>query len=357
LPEPITRDALYELVWSSPVYKVAKDFGISGVALAKACAKAGIPLPPRGHWARLQHGGKSRRAPLPKVRLGQDVAIRFREKRKLEPADEIPDDVAVEIAAIREAEPPTVSERLAKPHPLLQSLRAYGIDTKGLEKRRLRILDALLRIFEMRKWPVGSDDGTLWVRIESERISFSITEPMKQRRVETTAEERKRSYYGEWKTVHEPSGELRLALDAQFMYPKKEWRDRPGGLLEDRLQDILVGVLTAFARLRERTRERAEREAREIERQHRRWVEEGRVKRLVENRSAWELAQGLRAYVDAAAEALDPTRSGVSEWLAWCRAYADALDPLLNGATEQSIEDFVGRISPTKNPRLDSRPE
>lgn len=45
----LTREQLYELVWSAPVSKVAKDLAISGVALAKRCGREGVPVPPRGY--------------------------------------------------------------------------------------------------------------------------------------------------------------------------------------------------------------------------------------------------------------------------------------------------------------------
>ena len=52
----LTREALYEQVWSRPVRTVAKDLGVSDVGLGKACRSAGIPTPPRGFWTRIHHG-------------------------------------------------------------------------------------------------------------------------------------------------------------------------------------------------------------------------------------------------------------------------------------------------------------
>jgi hypothetical protein len=43
---------LFEKVWQTPMAKLAHDIGVSDVAVAKACRKAGIPLPERGHWAK-----------------------------------------------------------------------------------------------------------------------------------------------------------------------------------------------------------------------------------------------------------------------------------------------------------------
>jgi hypothetical protein len=61
----LSRSKLYGLVWTTPVTELAKQFGISDVALAKRCRAINIPLPPRGYWARVAAGQTPRRPPLP----------------------------------------------------------------------------------------------------------------------------------------------------------------------------------------------------------------------------------------------------------------------------------------------------
>jgi hypothetical protein len=61
----VTREELYELVWSVPVRRAATRFGISDVALAKQCRREQIPIPPRGYWARKAAGQSVQPAPLP----------------------------------------------------------------------------------------------------------------------------------------------------------------------------------------------------------------------------------------------------------------------------------------------------
>src|SRR4249920_3317282 len=65
-PLTLSRDDLYELVWSKPMRDLAKDFGISDVALAKRCRRLGIPVPGRGYWARVDAGQQPYRPKLPK---------------------------------------------------------------------------------------------------------------------------------------------------------------------------------------------------------------------------------------------------------------------------------------------------
>jgi hypothetical protein len=51
-PVELTRRALCDLVWSKPMTKIAEEFGISDVALKKACDRHRVPTPPRGYWAK-----------------------------------------------------------------------------------------------------------------------------------------------------------------------------------------------------------------------------------------------------------------------------------------------------------------
>ena len=65
-PLSVSREDLYELAWSKPLRELAKDFGISEVALAKRCRWLAIPVPGRGYWARVDAGQQPYRPQLPK---------------------------------------------------------------------------------------------------------------------------------------------------------------------------------------------------------------------------------------------------------------------------------------------------
>jgi hypothetical protein len=85
-PLLLTRQSLYELVWSKPISNLAGDFGISDVALAKRCRQVDVPIPYRGYWARKVAGQEPPKLPLPKyrskapkqaVRSGPEPEVRF----------------------------------------------------------------------------------------------------------------------------------------------------------------------------------------------------------------------------------------------------------------------------------------
>ena len=61
------REELYERVWTTPMHRLAKEFGYSDVGLAKLCEKHNIPRPGLGYWRRLELGQKPERPPLPVV--------------------------------------------------------------------------------------------------------------------------------------------------------------------------------------------------------------------------------------------------------------------------------------------------
>lgn len=52
----LTREDLERLVWTKATRLIAKDFGVSDVAFAKRCKKAGVSKPPRGFWRKVEKG-------------------------------------------------------------------------------------------------------------------------------------------------------------------------------------------------------------------------------------------------------------------------------------------------------------
>lgn len=65
MPFELTREQLYDLVWSEPMQRLSKKIGISDVAIAKHCRRIGVPVPERGYWNKLQAGHTVTRTPLP----------------------------------------------------------------------------------------------------------------------------------------------------------------------------------------------------------------------------------------------------------------------------------------------------
>lgn len=61
----ITRQELYERVWSMPITKLAQEYGITPWAIAGACERLVVPRPKCGDWMRMRYGKRVRKTPLP----------------------------------------------------------------------------------------------------------------------------------------------------------------------------------------------------------------------------------------------------------------------------------------------------
>lgn len=61
----ITRDELFELVWSKPTSQAARELGISDVGLANICRRMGVPKPGRGYWVKRASGQQPLKESLP----------------------------------------------------------------------------------------------------------------------------------------------------------------------------------------------------------------------------------------------------------------------------------------------------
>ena len=69
----VTREKLYEEVWSEAMTKVAARYEVSSVFLARICRRLNVPSPPRGYWAQLAVGKAPPPPKLPAARPGDEI--------------------------------------------------------------------------------------------------------------------------------------------------------------------------------------------------------------------------------------------------------------------------------------------
>src|SRR5881227_697125 len=77
----IKRTELYRLLWTEPVTRLARLYGLSDVGFAKLCKRYDIPRPPRGYWAQRQHGQEPEQVPLPKPEHDPEIDMGDRPPR------------------------------------------------------------------------------------------------------------------------------------------------------------------------------------------------------------------------------------------------------------------------------------
>jgi hypothetical protein len=69
----VSRDELYQLVWSEPMTKIAERFNVSGSYLARICNLLNVPRPKRGYWAKFAVGKAPPQTPLSEPRPGDPL--------------------------------------------------------------------------------------------------------------------------------------------------------------------------------------------------------------------------------------------------------------------------------------------
>ena len=327
-PTPLTRRELYDLVWSKPMMRVAEQFGITGTGLAKICKRSAIPIPPRGYWAKLQHGKKVKQDPF--LELGDPR----REKLVIQAgAWRLPDEVreVIRHAKERQAErsPPALiapppKEVAAVPlwpvaevHPLLrataQALRKGKPDPEGAlhasadgmagvvvgresVERAIYVLDALVRSLVERGLPPKPVGKGLLIERGPDSATISLTERTRREKHVPTpedlaAEERRKKKlerhfatrnpwqaadtsdlfqkaYPDFDTVR--TGELALQITGWNDCVRRTWADGRIQRLERLVEDVATGIeaiLTA-RRLQREEREERERQYQERARRH-----------------------------------------------------------------------------------------
>ena len=147
-----------------------------------------------------------------------------------------------------------------------------------------------------------------------------------------------------------PTGRLTFLIDEYVSdLTKKKWRDKRGTRLEDKLDDIVIGLIITgeASRLltlrRQEERQRREAELRRFKEARRREAEELRCRALQEEAASWVRSQNLRAFLKACEHVLTSeggeivAESPEAEWVRWAYHYADRLDPLNNGYLDRII--------------------
>ncbi len=325
----VTRDELYEKVWSIPMQKLASEYSLSDRGLAKLCARMNIPVPGRGYWRRLETGKKVTRKPLPEESKANTGTIYIKKPRE---------------RAIRESEFPVipVPEKLLKPHPLIresqQLLRTLSPSengivypsgnqclnirvTKGSRKRALRIMDTVLKAFEERGYKVAIDDK--WhtaVTVGEERVEFFIQERIITEELPGSDRWTKRYSY-------QATGELFLRIDTWTDMTRKTFSDGKKARVELLLGRFVSKAIDLGLYMQERTRVR---KIEEEEYKRRRAAYELHKKRceFLEKQSAkFEEQQKLCSYVSAFESSLTPESSkDALDWLEWMKLYVGSLE-------------------------------
>jgi hypothetical protein len=366
----LTRQELYDLVWSHPRTELASRLGVSDVAIGKACIRENVPAPPRGYWARMEAGQCQAPTPLPLRTPGQDVMVHIgmaADAVVAQAADgppvapSFPEDIDSQVSAALAMVPAAAwRSKLTDPHKALRRLLASE-DRRRLQasrpgwaslgpyfgsaehQRQLTLINRLAHAF-----------APLWhyidVRVEDEWVqnvgsahhlllclghdscSATLAFTGHLQRWHTHANAR----------GHPPDGPLTMYLsvggDEQN---QRQWTDAPERRLETQLPDIAATAL-GFAEVSLRSWRQARyrdaleridaaeraRIAAELEKQRRAAeraaaAEQARRDELTAEAVCWHQATQIRDYIAH----LDAAGPADAEWRAWALRVADEIDP------------------------------
>ncbi|MET3649829.1 hypothetical protein [Phyllobacterium ifriqiyense] len=387
----VSREELYEQVWSKPMTKVAADYGVTGTALKKTCNRHRIPTPERGYWAKLEHGKRVQKQPLPpmaerhlaKVRIAgsseQHLSPKVREAKekardkldKLAAAHPTPTAAPDLMPSIVESPSLAATRRaISKARPDDQGFAA--IRSKGIVplkiapasiERGIRVLSQLFALAESQgHLPKATENGMVLV-VEKEPIVFGLEErPEKTLHQATPAELKRRDERMRWgyttdpwpKYDPSPSGKLAIVIHANlYSGLRRTYSDGKTQTLERMLPDILAGFVAHAALISENRRENEERARRHRDAEAQRRSEEAfnsREKRRMEFVDAVHEQLDHRDKLTAVLTHLENTASDhearVSAMATWIRQRLKQIDalispPFLDISARSSKVDFA----------------
>ncbi|MCK1658481.1 RWP-RK domain-containing protein [Bradyrhizobium sp. 151] len=195
MPEhELTRRAMYDLVWSQPMTKVAEGLGISDVALKKICDRHRVPTPERGYWAKKAAGKPTKQVPFHGTADPQHehISIHGSQQNLAREVKEVLDQERQRRKALPKgppapvvAEPTTRSTSIAATAKALRSakpdrdnvVRASGPGRCGIEvsvasaERVISILDALARALEVRGLSIESPGSHMRIAVAPDDLT------------------------------------------------------------------------------------------------------------------------------------------------------------------------------------------
>lgn len=373
MPITISRNELYESVWNRPIVQVAREYGISDVALKKICRKMAIPTPERGYWRRKERGYKvvtARLRPLPDYAVAQ---VTISPRPNLSPAEQKPSAApdglipALEALVDRQGLHPLVEGArvsLAKARPDERGIlkaraktRLYLPVSYGTLERALLTIDRLIAVLEALGNRAHLDrerTPTLRFNIDGEDLGISVEEKVNAHPYRPKPSDSKKYPWQLPRYEYEPSGRLTLRIHGKMPWGMRtSWSDGKAQRVEALTKKVVVALYEAAAAQRQK-RIDDERQAMEREEQWRREEEARELRRLEKQRrkhlqklaAYYEEAQRMRQFVEAvearrdALSAITVQGMAIDPWIEWARDYVTRHNPL-NTAGYWDIDELV----------------
>ncbi|MDX9694305.1 MAG: hypothetical protein RBT49_00785 [Bacteroidales bacterium] len=344
----LTREQLYDLVWSTPMIQLAKKYKISDNGLRKICRRMNIPTPDNGYWLKIKYNKSVTKKKLPTEYSGKgevtlseiDFDDNSREisihqlKKEIEISNQYslkvptkltnPDNLIQDVVDF-------YKEREFKPNeiPSFLVVRGRCLDIRTTSRnlnRALRIMDTFIKVIKARGHKITLAPGKTEIIILENYTEISIIE--KCDIIEPEGKYASRTLI--------PNGKLAFKADT---YYSKEWADN-NVKLEEKLSTIIawlelkaikINIIWDKNRAEEKAREEIRRKERELQELKKKEIVKFRD--LLEKSRRWKETFYFRDYIQTIEENAmksGTTSNDLKEWLRWAKDKADWYDPLLD---------------------------
>jgi hypothetical protein len=361
MPQAIemTRQQLYDLVWSRSVAAVAAGIPMSHLSLKKLCLKHQVPIPPLGHWRKSSTRQAADKVPLPLTMGEQRIWVRrFLQRR---PAD--PRSIERTYANLI-LEEPAPSQTVAHWHACTKktksalaqatpdrrgALEAKGAGVASIRvapetvPRALAVLDGLIRAVEKLDHSVAMQSSpAATLAINGAFVPVTIFEKFVRSNEAADAAEMKRrhayernypKYFrlmdleGGW--THRPSGKLTIILSNGYEHGlPSRWADSVSHPVESRIDEVAAAavahaeaITARRQQIEARTAERRETEQRLQQRDTETDLQSRRVAFFKERAAMLAEAERLDRVLQHIRETNDYPSIKMHEFLKWAEAY------------------------------------
>ena len=346
----LTRQELYEQVWSKPMVTLAKEYSLSDNGLRKICKKYDVPIPPMGHWQKSQFNKKTTKIPLPKKDKEEEIKINIQDSKLIANTEKLIKNAVAEKIRNNSSLILKVADRLNKPDEIIVKTQANIEKKKVLESysplkgtvqtdrgfpsiivspknisRSLRILDNLIKNFRLLGYKIDLwDEGLKIVAYDDDKMSIYIRE--KSNAVDTTSD------YG-WKSRElVPNGKLSVKVQRFGTF---EFTDTNKSLVEDQIEKILVKIESEFQEMFKKRQqwklhEQKQEDLRKIELAKQKLKEDelNKFTGFYNDAHRWKKFTILKEY-HTFLERQENKSAELQEWLSWAKSKLDWYNPMV----------------------------
>jgi hypothetical protein len=369
MPQSIemTRQQLYDLVWSRSMGDVAASIPMAHVSLKKLCSKYQVPVPPQGHWKKSPARQSANKVALPLTMGEQRIWVRrFVQWR---PTDPRLRERTTANLSLEEPSPPNentahwhvctkrTKSALAQATPDRHgALKAEGVGVASVRvapetvPRALAVLDDLIRAVENLGHSIAMQSlPAAMLLINGALVPVTILEKFVRNHEAADAAEMKRRHLYELKYpkffrmvdleggwTHRPSGKLTIMLSNGYEHGlPNRWADGASHPVEGRVDEVAAAavahaqaITVRHQRIEARTAERREAEQQVQQRDQ----QSRRISFFKERADMLDEVARLERFLQHIRETNDYPSVKMHEFLRWAQAYISDLRQRCNAA-------------------------